>query len=784
MPNPYYNMNTMKKNAVLAILIILIFIPRIAFAAEDNLTLAQNLKIPKKVKIISRQEWGADEEITFEKNSKTPQQTDNQTDEDQTEIKEQDPEIEKVVETDSITGKKYIWPLQYAKEIKFIVIHYTAVTKDLDNPMQNVRNIFHSHTVQRGWGDIGYHYLIDPEGKIYEGRKGGPAVIGGHAKPVNKVSIGIALMGNYNDEELPPKMLASLIALTNDQTKFYKIDPLGKTEYKGKTYFNIQGHEDNQAKLDPGKYGRQKLPFMRELTAYMQGKKSKDFEQIEGQKMISIPPDQEKTFTLKLKNKSKFVWGKSTYIENISDESLPKVFAKLENEKVPIGGLGTFKNTIKSNLISGLKMPSLRLAISGTIKTKTSFPLPIMTEGLKATYEIVGRSDPKKNLKPGQKTKAWIILKNTGNFIWKNYGENPVRIGTTKPTDRKSDLFKDKDRIGRLIEHEVKPGEIGKFVFNLKAPKYGGIYTENFAPVVENATWMKDIGMNFSVSVESDEKPLRVALSFSGKKPKIKSEKGMKLYEDKKLLHEFGKNEIAVVARLKNGKYRVRTDAKKITLDSPPRFSSLENGVLEIVNFENRPAWNLSLNDNFFRGILEIQKLTIINELALEDYLKGIAEISNSDPKEKIKTIIILARSYAKYYRDIGKKFPGKPFDLDDDPDHTQKYVGYGLELRSPNIIEAVKETSGQIVTYNKKSVITPYFNQSDGRTRSAKEVWGWTDAPYLQSVNDKFCGSTELKGHGVGLSGCGATELAKQGWDASKIIKYYYKDVEITGEK
>lgn len=769
-------MDMAKKITVLIILISLIFIQKTALAAEDDLTLAQNIKIPKKIKIISRQEWGADEKLILQP------QTDNQTD------KEQDPEIEKIVETDSVTGKKYIWPLQYAKEIKFIVIHYTAVTKDLDNPMQNVRNIFHSHTVQRGWGDIGYHYLIDPEGNIYEGRKGGPAVIGGHAKPVNKVSIGIALMGNYNDEELPPKMLASLIALTNDQTKLYKIDPLGKTEYNGKTYFNIQGHEDNQAKLDPGKYGRQKLPFMRELTAYMQGKKSKDFEQIEGQNIISLPPDQEKSFTLKLKNKSKSAWRKNTYIENISDKSLPKIFAKLENKNVAAGGLGTFKGKIKSNLISGLKMPNLRLVINGAKRTKASFPLPVMTEGLKATYEIVGRSDPKKTLKTGQKAKAWIELKNIGNFTWKNYGENPVRLGTTKPIDRASELFKGKNRIARLKEHEVSPGETGKFVFNLKTPKYGGIFSENFAPVVENVTWMKDIGMNFSVSVESDEKPLRVALSFNGKKPKIKSEKGMKLYEDKKLLHEFGKNEIAVVARLKNGKYRVRTDTKKITLDSPPRFSSLENGVLEIVNFENRPAWNPALNDNLFRGVIEVQKvgekLTVINELQIEDYLKGIAEVSNSDPKEKIKTIIILARSYAKYYRDIGQKFPGKPFNLDDDPDHTQKYIGYGLELRSPNIIDAVKETSGQIVTYNGKPVITPYFNQSDGRTRSAKEVWGWDDAPYLQSVNDEFCGTKELKGHGVGLSGCGATELAKQGWDASKIIKYYYKGVEITEGK
>ena len=92
------------------------------------------------------------------------------------------------------------------------------------------------------------------------------------------------------------------------------------------------------------------------------------------------------------------------------------------------------------------------------------------------------------------------------------------------------------------------------------------------------------------------------------------------------------------VARLKNGKYRVKTGAKN-WISLPPRFLASGNGILEITNFENRPAWNPALNDNLFRGVLEIQKvgekLTVINELQLEDYLKGIAEVSNSDPKEK-----------------------------------------------------------------------------------------------------------------------------------------------------
>jgi stage II sporulation protein D len=82
---------------------------------------------------------------------------------------------------------------------------------------------------------------------------------------------------------------------------------------------------------------------------------------------------------------------------------------------------------------------------------------------------------------------------------------------------------------------------------------------------------------------------------------------------------------------------------------------------------------------------------------------------------------------------------------------------------------------------YNDKLVKTPYFNATDGTyTKSAEEVWGWTNTPYLVSVPDNLCKSTEFKGHGVGLSGCGATEASKLGKTYKEILKYYYTGIEI----
>jgi SpoIID/LytB domain protein len=161
--------------------------------------------------------------------------------------------------------------------------------------------------------------------------------------------------------------------------------------------------------------------------------------------------------------------------------------------------------------------------------------------------------------------------------------------------------------------------------------------------------------------------------------------------------------------------------------------------------------------------------------------LKGLAEVSNGDHPEKQKTIAVLARTYARFYMDdANRKFPGMPYDGSDDPAIFQRYLGYGVETRSPNFVSAVQATEDEVVTYQGELIKTPYFNQSDGRTRSAQEVWGWTHTPYLKSVSDPWCEGLELKGHGVGLSGCGSTAQAEEGKDFVEIIKYYYTGVAV----
>ena len=174
-------------------------------------------------------------------------------------------------------GKWFTWPVNYLENVDSIIIHHTASTKLLNKPKQALNNIYTYHTKVRGWGDIGYHYLMDQNGNVYEGKFGGDVVVGGHSKTLNKHAIGIAVMGNF--EESNPKVslvngLADLIALKAHK---FNLDPNGKFKVDGKTYDVIQGHKDNDHTLCPGKYLYEKIPNIRKKVLARLGKLNNEY---------------------------------------------------------------------------------------------------------------------------------------------------------------------------------------------------------------------------------------------------------------------------------------------------------------------------------------------------------------------------------------------------------------------------------------------------------------------------------------------------------------------------
>ncbi|MBI4407094.1 MAG: SpoIID/LytB domain-containing protein [Candidatus Kerfeldbacteria bacterium] len=205
-----------------------------------------------------------------------------------------------------------------------------------------------------------------------------------------------------------------------------------------------------------------------------------------------------------------------------------------------------------------------------------------------------------------------------------------------------------------------------------------------------------------------------------------------------------------------------------------------KNKISTITSYSNPPAWDTSLNDNMFYGSVELNDGWVVNELGIENYVKGVSEAGNDNEPAYLKALYTAARTYVYFHYLYPTKHAGEPY-LVDATANDQVYRGYGFTSRAPNIVSAVDATAGQVITYEDAVVVTPYFSQSDGRTRAWSEVWGG-DYAYLQSVDDPGCAGDTLLGHGVGMSAAGARYFAnEQYWHWREILQYYYQGVELT---
>jgi N-acetylmuramoyl-L-alanine amidase len=150
---------------------------------------------------------------------------------------------------------------QYAESLRFAVVHHTA-GKLPSTPAESaaiVRGVQAYHVKGNGWNDIGYNFLVDPFGQVFEGRIGGidRNVVGAHALGFNTGSVGVALLGNYEQELVAAEAIAGLASLLSWRLDVGHVDPLAlvsavSSSGEPRTIRAISGHRDVNNTACPG----------------------------------------------------------------------------------------------------------------------------------------------------------------------------------------------------------------------------------------------------------------------------------------------------------------------------------------------------------------------------------------------------------------------------------------------------------------------------------------------------------------------------------------------------
>ncbi|MFS8203092.1 peptidoglycan recognition family protein [Streptomyces sp. CWNU-52B] len=165
-----------------------------------------------------------------------------------------------------------------------LTVHHTATVNGDADPAATVRAIYELHAITNDWGDIGYHFLIDEEGRVYEGRfsgdDGAPAhdadgglVTAFHVGGFNSGNLGIALLGNLMEQGPTDAARASLTRLVRALTRLHGVDPEAKVTYTNpitaetKEVDEISGHRDWLSTECPGEVMYGELVTLRKAVA-------------------------------------------------------------------------------------------------------------------------------------------------------------------------------------------------------------------------------------------------------------------------------------------------------------------------------------------------------------------------------------------------------------------------------------------------------------------------------------------------------------------------------------
>ncbi|MFD0036600.1 peptidoglycan recognition protein [Streptomyces anulatus] len=176
----------------------------------------------------------------------------------------------------------------YLDQVKAVFVHHTAQTNAYScaDSAAIVRGLHTYHVKSNGWKDLGYNFIVDKCGTVFEGRKGGVdrPVMGAHTYGFNRDTTGIAVIGMYTGTKAATAATTSVARVAAWKLGQYKADPAGSVQLTagangtnmdrkqfiaGSQYAfpRISGHRDGFATECPGLSLYGQLPAIRSLAA-------------------------------------------------------------------------------------------------------------------------------------------------------------------------------------------------------------------------------------------------------------------------------------------------------------------------------------------------------------------------------------------------------------------------------------------------------------------------------------------------------------------------------------
>ncbi|MGH2499290.1 MAG: N-acetylmuramoyl-L-alanine amidase [Candidatus Limnocylindria bacterium] len=409
------------------------------------------------------------------------------------------------------------WIPEYQKPHTKAVIHHTVTGDGGSNVAAELRSIYHFHANTRGWGDIGYQYLVDKFGNIWSGRQGGDHVIGGHAFGWNDGAFAVAAIGTYTTT--PPTSalqgaIANIIAMKFAQ---YGLQPFGNETFVHKeqrsdgtwidvsgTPPNIQGHSDCTYKVGVSG-GQTACPG------------STIYNMLDGLRRLA---------------QTAVTNGYAQLVRY--DPALPKVGFPGQSLSVPVMVTNRGATTIPAGTMVGYRVLSkgtpiaqsvgaaLASAVPPGASAAASVPFAVPALGSyvvrwdlnsggnwwsalyatpyrdmwfrSADWSADWRSDTvARTWTAGESRVVSVTVRNDGGRPWPAGGSNPVRLGYYWTSDATGNEFPSSTRAP--LPADVPVGQTVTLTIPVTAPPYPTNYTLALDLVKEGEFWFKDKGV-------------------------------------------------------------------------------------------------------------------------------------------------------------------------------------------------------------------------------------------------------------------------------------------------